>query len=100
MAAPDKPSKGVRKLRDAEAKAGHQIVMERQKEMEEEEEELSNTAVLGQYPPEQARRVGRLRPVQGQFTAADAHDRARCRLITRPTVSKRRCCAKFPVRPA
>jgi hypothetical protein len=28
----------VRKLRDAEAKAGHQIVMERQKEIDEEEE--------------------------------------------------------------
>ncbi|ORY24282.1 hypothetical protein BCR39DRAFT_566635 [Naematelia encephala] len=34
--APDRPSKGVRKLRQREASAGKQIVMESQKDMEEE----------------------------------------------------------------
>jgi len=77
MPAPDKPSKGVRKLRDAEAKAGHQIVMERQKEMEEEEEELSNATAGGQYPP--ARRVSRALskiPIESELIAGVALVRA------------------------
>ena len=45
--APDRPSKGVRKLRDAEAKAGQEIVMERQKEIDEEEELRSAAFAIG-----------------------------------------------------
>lgn len=49
MVAPDKPSKGVKKLRNSEAKAGHRIIMERQKELEDEEE-LDNSAMVNGVP--------------------------------------------------
>ncbi|EIW73502.1 hypothetical protein TREMEDRAFT_26850 [Tremella mesenterica DSM 1558] len=43
--APGKASKGVRKLRDTEAKAGQQIIMDQIKNIDEEEE-LSNVTVM------------------------------------------------------
>jgi hypothetical protein len=53
MAAPGKASKGVRKLRQLERDKGHQIIMDTQKELEEQEE-LSDVVAVDKetYPME------------------------------------------------
>lgn len=46
MPDPTKPSRGVRKLREAEAKAGKQIVMEQRIKEAEEEELQDDTSTI------------------------------------------------------
>lgn len=78
----------MRKLRDMEAKAGHEIVMERQKEIDDEEQLNSAVVQEGSYPPEIVPRVSSV--------SYHANISYPSRQTTRAMVFIPRFCAKSP----